>query len=462
MPKTLLLADDSVTIQKVVGLSFANEELDLVTVDNGDDALTKAREIHPDIILADVVMPGLDGYEVCEAVTSDEALKHIPVLLLSGTFEPFDEARAKQVGALGHITKPFEAQSLVERVNEILAGPEAEEEAVAEVTAPGELTQAFDAAIMGGDDPNESTQDFSMEPPRPVVQLDAEEDFPFADEAAAEQDFPFADEGDDEDNAFILPGEEDDPLATSSADFAEAPDLSAETMDAVPHSMNETIAFMPEDNSTEIHPAPEASVAPVASLDDDWGDTSHDFSSSSEDSTFATVVSTPSDSGSPTPEDATFVMPEGFDMPESAAPISMEIAEEEPPAAPVISFEEPPAAEPLEVTPTAIEFSEEETDIPAEFGGTLEEPWETANAPEPVAEAAAEPAAALSGADLLTPEFQQQMHETLEKMAWEAFSDVSEKLVKDALQRIEAVAWEVIPQMAESLIKEEISKLKGE
>ena len=80
----------------------------------------------------------------------------------------------------------------------------------------------------------------------------------------------------------------------------------------------------------------------------------------------------------------------------------------------------------------------------------------------PRPEAVAEPAATISGADLLTPEFQQQMHETLEKMAWEAFSDVSEKLVKDALQRIEAVAWEVIPQMAEALIKEEISKLKGE
>jgi CheY-like chemotaxis protein len=458
MPKTLLLADDSVTIQKVVGLSFANEELNLVTVDNGDDALTQAREIKPDIILADVVMPGLDGYEVCEAVNADEALKHIPVLLLSGTFEPFDEARAKQVGALGHITKPFEAQALVERVNEILsdAGTEAEAIAEPEVTAPGELTQAFDTALMGDEDPYASTQDFSIEPPRPVVQLDADQDFSFAD-------------NDDEANAFILPDEED-PLDTSSADFVDFPDLNAESTDSVPDSMDETIAFLAEDNSTEVHPSPESSVAPVASLDDDWGDTSHDFSHALEDSTFATAVSDPSldsfsaveeDTGSPVAEDATFVMPDGFELPESAAPISMEI-DEEPMVEPAITFEEPPALEPLDLTPPAIEFCEEEADIAPDFGGVLEEPWETANVSTPAAETVAEPAATISGADLLTPEFQQQMHETLEKMAWEAFSDVSEKLVKDALQRIEAVAWEVIPQMAESLIKEEISKLKGE
>ena len=58
MPKTLLLADDSVTIQKVVGISFANEDIVLLTVDNGDDAIVRCGESRPDIVLADVVMPG--------------------------------------------------------------------------------------------------------------------------------------------------------------------------------------------------------------------------------------------------------------------------------------------------------------------------------------------------------------------------------------------------------------------
>jgi len=121
MPKTLLLADDSVTIQKVVGISFANEDVKLVTVDNGDDALARARELRPDIVLADVVMPGMNGYEVCEAIKKDPELGSIPVLLLTGTFEAFDEERAARAGADGHITKPFEAQSLVDQVHARLA-----------------------------------------------------------------------------------------------------------------------------------------------------------------------------------------------------------------------------------------------------------------------------------------------------------------------------------------------------
>ncbi len=123
MSKKLLLADDSVVIQKLIGLSFANEDIEIFSTDNGDDALTRAREIKPDVILADVVMPGLSGYEVCEAIKQDPELAHIPVLLLTGTFEAFDEARAASAGANGQITKPFEAQALVDRVNEAISAP---------------------------------------------------------------------------------------------------------------------------------------------------------------------------------------------------------------------------------------------------------------------------------------------------------------------------------------------------
>jgi CheY-like chemotaxis protein len=123
MSKKLLLADDSVVIQKLVGLSFANEDVEIFSTDNGDDAVIKAREVVPDVVLADVVMPGKSGYEVCEAIKQDPALAHIPVLLLTGTFEAFDEARAESSGANGQITKPFEAQALVTRVTEVMNAP---------------------------------------------------------------------------------------------------------------------------------------------------------------------------------------------------------------------------------------------------------------------------------------------------------------------------------------------------
>lgn len=123
MPKKLLLADDSITIQKVVSIALSNEDHALTVVDNGKDALAKARELQPDLVLADVVMPGLTGYEVCQALKSDPSTNRIPVLLLAGTFESFDETRARAAGANGHIMKPFDSQTLVSKVNELLGIP---------------------------------------------------------------------------------------------------------------------------------------------------------------------------------------------------------------------------------------------------------------------------------------------------------------------------------------------------
>ncbi len=137
MAKKLLLADDSITIQKVVGITFAQEDFDITYVDNGVDAINKAKELHPDIILADIVMPQKTGYDVCEAIKNDAELKGIPILLLAGTFETFDVNRGKTVGADDYIIKPFESQALIDKVNHLLAGeaqqPSAEPEEVSAV-----------------------------------------------------------------------------------------------------------------------------------------------------------------------------------------------------------------------------------------------------------------------------------------------------------------------------------------
>lgn len=120
--KKILLADDSITIQKVVELTFSEEEYQVSCVSNGAQALKKITEWGPDVALLDVIMPERNGYEVCEEMKRNPATAGIPVLLLSGTFEPFDQQRADAAGARGHLTKPFESQALVLKVEELLAG----------------------------------------------------------------------------------------------------------------------------------------------------------------------------------------------------------------------------------------------------------------------------------------------------------------------------------------------------
>lgn len=122
MSKKLLLADDSITIQKVIGITFAHQDFDLTIVDNGDVALQKAQADKPQLIMADVFMPGKNGYELCAAVKQDPNLQDVPVLLLTGTFEPFDEEKAISSGANGWISKPFESQTLVDKVEELIGG----------------------------------------------------------------------------------------------------------------------------------------------------------------------------------------------------------------------------------------------------------------------------------------------------------------------------------------------------
>ena len=87
------------------------------------------------------------------------------------------------------------------------------------------------------------------------------------------------------------------------------------------------------------------------------------------------------------------------------------------------------------------------------------EPEAVAIVDEPEDDAA--PATARASVDL-TPALRERLHETLEKVAWEAFSELSEQVVKQVLERVEAIAWEVIPQMTEALIRDEIRRMKGE
>lgn len=120
MTHTLLLADDSVTIQRVIELTFADEDVQVVAVSDGDQAIARLDAAPPDIVLADIGMPGRNGYEVARYVKQSPKLSHIPVVLLTGAFEPVDQARAIEVGCDGVLAKPFEPQLVIGRVKELL------------------------------------------------------------------------------------------------------------------------------------------------------------------------------------------------------------------------------------------------------------------------------------------------------------------------------------------------------
>jgi len=120
MTKKILVADDSITIQKVIFLTLAGEEYEVTTVGDGTAAIESIKLGRPDLVVADVVMPGKNGYEVCRYVKNEESLKGVPVLLLAGAFEGIDEDAATDAGADAHIIKPFESEELKTTIKELL------------------------------------------------------------------------------------------------------------------------------------------------------------------------------------------------------------------------------------------------------------------------------------------------------------------------------------------------------
>lgn len=136
MKSVILLADDSPTIQRLVTQTFADSDFEIISVSNGDAAVKKFEELRPRLVLADIYMPGKNGYEVCAYVRKHAELGDTPVVLLAGAFDAFDEVAAGQAGSSAHITKPFEPHALVNLVVSLLPEPTRTEEAKEEIAMP--------------------------------------------------------------------------------------------------------------------------------------------------------------------------------------------------------------------------------------------------------------------------------------------------------------------------------------
>jgi CheY-like chemotaxis protein len=177
----VLLADDSITVQKIVKLSLTEEGIEVIAFGNGEQAVQQIEAIQPDLIMADVFMPGKDGYEVCEYVKAHPQFKNIPVILLVHAFEPFDPERAKKVCADHQLTKPFQSiRTLVTTVQELLARPQTPVEVPPSIV---ESVSAESVAPVGQviEQPMPSMADISsglMAPPVPAMSYAMEPELP--------------------------------------------------------------------------------------------------------------------------------------------------------------------------------------------------------------------------------------------------------------------------------------------
>lgn len=131
MPRKILLADDSLAVHRAVEKSLAGRDDAVRVASSGDEALAVFEEERPDVALVDVHMPGASGYEVTRQIKN--SVPDVPVLLLVGTFEPYDEERGRDAGADGHLMKPFDEATLLDRVDELTGYEPTDEERAASV-----------------------------------------------------------------------------------------------------------------------------------------------------------------------------------------------------------------------------------------------------------------------------------------------------------------------------------------
>lgn len=391
---SILVADDSITIQKVIGIIFGSDEYSLTVVDNGKAAVQKAQEIKPDVMLIDALMPGMSGYEVCEIVRKDPELANKPVLLLTGSFEPFDEDKARQCGADDHIVKPFESQQIVAKVKELYELGANRISGAAAVTTP---------------EPPAAEEPFAFEstsfatPAAPETPAGPEPSYSFQTETAQETFEPFS----------VPPQEEPAPVRSPDdpwGAFTQQPEPAVEQPRAfaAAEEQPDVMALIQEEETAPALPVEEenhhvgASWVPV--------------------------------------EEQTFEFREEVDF-TPAAPAAFE--EEpapafEPTAAAPVAFEEP-AAPAFEAPVEAFSSAFEPTTMPEPVVEELAEPPFQAMAPvaSPETALAAAPAAGVAlTEEQLKAALLSASRETIERIVWEVVPDLAEAMIKEAIKRI--------------------------
>lgn len=120
LKRRVLLADDDPGLRRLIGTTLGTEDFDLLQADDGEQALQIARQQHPELVLLDVNMPKLDGFEVCRHLKSEPETSGIKVVMLTARSEEVDRARGREAGADEYFTKPFSPVQLLNKVYALL------------------------------------------------------------------------------------------------------------------------------------------------------------------------------------------------------------------------------------------------------------------------------------------------------------------------------------------------------
>jgi CheY-like chemotaxis protein len=503
MGHTILLADDSITIQKVIELTFSDEDFKLHTVGNGQRAIDDVRSVKPDVVLCDIIMPEKNGYEVCEFIKSSPDLRHIPVLLLTGAFEPFDQERARRAGCDGFLAKPFEPQTLISRVRELLAAAVKEPPALAapplpaatEVPArptsePGPDATVLGAPALGNAEPSENLayevgdRELSLGPRDRDLLVEPDE-ADLAAESAASEDIWSEVQGEfsmsaepasvgDEGSATLMmdsssfgisdggagfgsmavseseptfgePGDEAMPTADDEPATAAEPQAAPAEPELTP--MGEYPSFggfgtTEDEEPAEVGESTLLFQSPGAVEEPSW--TSSSASSVWEQEPSPVESDWPEAEPTPATKSPWGEPPAATGSLGAAADTESQVHEEVAGFDDVESFEEESIA-----GPSAWEASQEAG--PEERPIAPPEPVQTASPSVPVTPS---PGAGSSSSPPGPGMSDAQWDQLVEKVTERVVSRLSERVIQE-------VAWEVVPELAEALIKKEIETLKA-
>lgn len=471
MAKTILLADDSVTIQKVVELTFLGKDYQVVGVGDGTSALGRLPDVRPDLVIADVHMPGADGYEVCKQ--SKSTYPQIPVLLLVGTFEQFDEKKASASGADDHLKKPFDSMELLKKVETLIASVAGQSDPTLDTVQTGAVQGQVAEAAAIAEEPVAAAASGLVEPPSfepmPSDELPIAPEPSLATIQAASMPGltvpPVSPEAESEDAPIPLLMEESEaapaepevsPVASVAPAAAEAP--AAEAPAPTPTYPVFDGPIQPAAFSGPIQPA---AMPGLVTEDSDpgsalTGDSEGDSTPDTVQMRWAPVRPEPA---AAEPEPAA-VVPEPVAVepepaaaePEPAAVVPEPVAVE---PEPVSVMPEPVAVvpEPIAVEPEAVVAEPEPAAVVPEPVAVEPEPAAVepvAAVPEPIAvvdEVAAAPAAHANNGALSDKD--------VDRIARRVAELLSEQVLRE-------VAWEVVPDLAEVVIKERIRELESE